>query len=376
MRWSWRIGSLAGIDIRVHATFLLLIAWVAWVYYREEPTLAAVASGVLFVLILFGIVVLHELSHSLTARRFGIETSEIVLLPIGGISRLERMPEDPRQELLVAIAGPALNIALAVALFGVLAVWRGPGALFDAGVVDGSLLATLVWVNVALAAFNLLPAFPMDGGRVLRAFLALWMERPRATQIAAYLGQAMAFLFVLAGFYGNPILVLIGVFVWLGAGTEAAMTQMEAAMKGYPVRLAMVGDPRSVSPGDSLRRPADLLLSGYQQEFPVEEDGQVVGWLTRKDLFSTLARLGPTARVADAMDHDFPAARPDDALFEAFRLLRERGRWGLPVVNGGGRLIGIVTADHVESFLKLEAALGQGEEPDRGDELGWAAARG
>ena len=173
MRWSWKLGAIAGIGIYVHATFLLLLAWVALIHYQQGRSLAAAASGLVFILTLFAIVVLHELGHALTARRFGIGTRDITLLPIGGVARLERMPEEPGQELLVALAGPAVNVALAAVLFVILVSVGGSPVLPSMTVLGGSWLARLMWVNVVLAVFNLLPAFPMDGGRVLRALLAL-----------------------------------------------------------------------------------------------------------------------------------------------------------------------------------------------------------
>ncbi len=231
MKWSWRIGRIAGIDVYVHATFLLLLAWVAISHYLENQRLADAAYGLFFIITLFGIVVLHELGHALTARRFGIRTRDITLLPIGGLARLERMPEAPRQELLVALAGPAVNVALAGMLLAILAFTSELVALNDVKLVGGSFLANLVFVNVALAVFNMLPAFPMDGGRVLRACLAMRMDYVRATQVAANIGQALALMLGFLGlFSNNPFLVFIALFVWMGAAQEASMVQMKAAL--------------------------------------------------------------------------------------------------------------------------------------------------
>jgi Zn-dependent protease len=241
MKWSWRIGRIAGIDVYVHATFLLLLAWVAVSHYSENQRLADAAYGLFFITTLFGIVVLHELGHALTARRFGIRTRDITLLPIGGLARLERMPEDPRQELLVALAGPAVNVVLASVLITILACTSGLAALNDVKLVGGSFVANFVVVNVALAVFNMLPAFPMDGGRVLRAFLAMRMDYVRATQVAANVGQALA---LMLGFIGltsnNPLLIFIALFVWMGATQEASMVQMKAALGGIPVQQVMI----------------------------------------------------------------------------------------------------------------------------------------
>lgn len=227
MKWAWRLGRLAGIDLYVHATFLLLVAWVA---LREYPYgIAAIGTSLVYIVALFAIVVMHELGHALTARRYGILTRDIILLPIGGVARLERMPRDPRQELLVALAGPAVNVAIATVLYGLLRL-TGSAPTADLYTVD--LLSStrafayqLVLVNIMLAVFNLLPAFPMDGGRVLRALLAMRMSSyARATTIAAWVGRALAVVLGVVGLYEfqNPFWVLIAIFVWMGAGSEAA----------------------------------------------------------------------------------------------------------------------------------------------------------
>ncbi len=226
MGWSWRIGRIAGIDVYVHFTFLLLLAWVGIEHYLAHGDIGEAMGGLAFILALFGIVVLHELGHALTARRFGIRTRDIILLPIGGVARLERMPDDPRQELLVALAGPAVNVVLAAVIYVVLSFGQGLSPVGEAMRVGGGFLEQLFWVNVSLALFNLLPAFPMDGGRVLRALLSLRMERVRATEVAARIGQGLALLLAFLGLFSNPMLVFIGLFVWLGASEESSMVQV------------------------------------------------------------------------------------------------------------------------------------------------------
>jgi Zn-dependent protease len=218
MKWSWKLGEVAGIGVHIHATFLLLLAWVALAHWIEERSLALVVEGVGFILALFACVLLHELAHALTAIRYGIKTRDITLLPIGGMAQLERIPEDPKQEVWVTLAGSAVNVVIALALFAWLQLTGGLEPLNKLSVTGGSFLMRLMVVNVFLVAFNLLPAFPMDGGRVLRALLAMRMEYTKATQIAAYLGQALAFLFGFIGLLTNPFLVFIALFVWIGAG--------------------------------------------------------------------------------------------------------------------------------------------------------------
>src|SRR5689334_24475590 len=273
MKWSWKIGTVAGIGLNVHATFFLLVAWVGITYWIQAGSAAAL-EGVAFILALFACVVLHELGHALTARRFGIRTRDITLLPIGGVSRLERIPDDPRQEVWVSLAGPAVNVAIAAALYAWLLLSQTLRPLSALTMAGGPFLERLLLVNVSLAVFNLLPAFPMDGGRVLRALLAMRMDYVRATQVSAHVGQAMALVFGLLGLFTNPFLVFIAFFVWIGAAQEASVVQMRTAMSGIPVSRAMLTDFHSVAPDDPAKRVLELILAGSQEDFPVVDGGQ------------------------------------------------------------------------------------------------------
>lgn len=361
MKWSWRIGTVAGIGIYVHATFLLILLWAGAVYYRETQSWAGVAWGVFVVMLMFGIVVLHELGHALTARRFDIKTRDITLLPIGGLARLERLPDKPIQEFFVAIAGPAVNVVLAIILGGILYLFGRPEVFVEIdqmtpGVVN--LLVTLFWVNIVLAAFNMLPAFPMDGGRVVRSLLALRLDYVQATQIAASIGQFMAFIFGMLGIFFNPWLVLIAIFVWLGASAESSMAQIKGALGGIPVRNAMIREFHTLSPHDPLQRAIEHILAGFQQDFPVEEDGRLVGILTRSALINALAREGRSGTVADAMERNFETADPYELLEGAFARLQGCNCRSLPVVRDG-RIVGILTMDNVGEFMMVQSALSE-----------------
>ncbi len=365
MGWSWRIGRIAGIDVYVHFTFLLLLAWVGVQYYLVGGSLAAALGGVGFILALFGIVVLHELGHALAARRYGIPTRDIILLPIGGVSRLERMPDDPRQELVVALAGPAVNVVLAAGLYVGAVLGRGLVPAGEAFQVGRSFLDRLFWINVSLAGFNLLPAFPMDGGRVLRALLGLRMDYVRATRAAALVGQGMALLFGFVGlFFGNPLLLFIALFVWIGAAEEASLAQARSALDGIPVQRVMVTDFRTLAPDDPLSRAVEYALAGFQLDFPVVEGDRLVGVLTRNDLVAGLGRYGPGAPVREVMQQDFVTAEPREMLQTALARLQDCGCHTLPVVQDG-RLLGLVTAEGLAEVLMIREALRRARRPLR-----------
>jgi Zn-dependent protease len=357
MKWSWKIGTFGGIDVYMHTTFLLLIGWVVLTNWFQARTIEGVVGGVAFILALFLCVVLHEYGHALTARRYGITTRDITLLPIGGVARLERMPDDPRQELWVALAGPAVNVAIATILFAWLAGTSAFEPLESLSVSSGSFVERLLAVNVSLVLFNLLPAFPMDGGRVLRALLALRMEYVNATLVAAAIGQGMAFLFGFIGLFTNPFLLFIALFVWIGAAQEAGMVQMRSALGNIPLSRAMITDFRTLSPRDPLGRAADLLLAGSQHDFPVTEDNRVVGILTRSDLGAALKQRGAMALVGEAMRRDFLTADAAEMLESASARLQTCNCHTLPVMRGG-QLVGLLTMDNLGEFLMIRSALG------------------
>ena len=370
MKWSWKLGSVAGIGLYVHATFLLLLAWVGVTYWLAGGS-AAAFDGIAFILALFACVVLHELGHALTARRYGIRTRDITLLPIGGVSRLERIPDDPRQEVWVSVAGPAVNVVIAAALYAWLLLsqtWRPLSALTMAG---GPFLERLLFVNVSLAVFNLLPAFPMDGGRVLRALLAMRMDYVRATQVSAHVGQAMALVFGLLGLFTNPFLVFIAFFVWIGAAQEASMVQMRTALSGIPVSRAMLTDFHTLAPEDPAKRVLELILAGSQQDFPVINGGQggrggqgghVAGVLLRSDVLKALAQRASDWRVRDIMRREFEVVDASDMLDTALARLQSCNCHTLPVTSRGA-LVGLLTMENVGEFLLIQSALGRSPQP-------------
>ena len=355
-RWSWKLATVAGIDVHVHGTFLLLMAFLAFGGLVAGQGLEVVARSTFLLLAVFTTVVLHEFGHALMAKRFGVRTQDITLLPIGGIARLEKMPEKPTQQLLVAFAGPAVNIAIALAIFVLLLLTKGQVAVETFRYADGSFLAQLMWINVSLAAFNLLPGYPMDGGRVLRALLAMRMPPERATQTAARVGQGVAMLFGLVGLFASPLLIVIAVFVWLGAQAEHSVSTVRVALAGLSVGQGMITDFKTVAPTDPISRAVDLTLAGFQQDFPVmDAQSRLVGVLTHADVLRGLADRGATASVQQTMRGEVETASPSEALDGALTRVHQNVCRVL-VVMDKEKVVGLLTPGNVGELIALEAA--------------------
>jgi len=356
MKWSLKIGRFAGIDVFVHVTFFLLVGWVALMHWQEGQSVPATLSGVILILAIFVCVVLHEYGHALMARRYGIPTRDIILLPVGGVARLEKMPTQPIQELWVALAGPAVNVAIAMGLYlwlNLTASWEPVQSLT---VSTGPFLERLMFVNIFMIAFNMLPAFPMDGGRILRALLALRMEYGRATHIAASFGRGMAILFGAIGFLYSPLLIVIAFFVWIGAGQEAAMAQMKASIGDIPAHQAMVRDFKVLSSDDSLRRAVEFTLGGYHKDFPVVSGGVLEGILRQTDLYKALSERDALASRVASVERGrlitVDAADPLDSVAAKFVDCECNS---LPVTQDG-KLVGLVTTDNLSAIMLIQAA--------------------
>ena len=350
MQWSFTIGRIAGTAIRIHITFLLLLLWIAVSDYRSGG-LEAAKSSVVFVLLVFACVVAHEFGHILTARNFGIKTHDVTLLPIGGVANMERIPEDPRQELLVAIAGPMVNVVIA----GLLIV-TGGFAVADLQSIDlekTTLVQRLALINISLIVFNLIPAFPMDGGRVLRALLAMRLGAQRATEIAAKLGQFFAFLFVAAGLFLNPMLVLIGMFIYLAAMSELQANAMHWFARDLTVAEGMERTVRSLPENALLSEAVEVLLASSQRAFPVINAMQMpVGLLDRDDLVLGLKGRGPDAAVSSVMRKPamIGVTMPlNDAVME----MNRQGLRSQIVVDGNARLAGMLTLENVAEMMMI-----------------------
>ncbi len=344
----FQLASFRGIRVYIHPTFWLLILWVGLSDFVRSRSLQTALGGVFFVFVLFACVVLHEFGHALTAQRYGIQTQDITLYPIGGVARLERIPEQPLQELWIALAGPAVNGLIALLLWLFL---RLPLSQLS----YPSFWSRLLSVNLLLAGFNLIPAFPMDGGRVLRALLALKLDYLQATSIAAQLAKAFAFLFGAIGLFSNPFLVFIAFFVWEGAEQETSMTRQRLSLSGLLVSQAMLTRYEVLRPDNTLKEAAQLLLASSQADFPVVENGRLVGMLTREALIQGLRQLGDDALVRESMIPNPTELQPHQRLDEAFVLLQQSDLRTLPVTDQG-ELIGLLTLENIGEFLLIRAA--------------------
>jgi stage IV sporulation protein FB len=356
MGWSLKIGSVAGTAVRMHVTFLLFLAWIFGVNYFTQGHQAA-WNGLLFMVLLFLCVLLHEFGHIFTARAFGVSTPDVILLPIGGVARLERIPEKPSEEFLIAIAGPLVNVAIAALLFVVAGAHPQLNRLANLDISGGGLIGQLAAVNLFLALFNLIPAFPMDGGRVLRALLATRLGYVRATEVAAMIGQGLAFVLGFLGLFGNPLLIFVAIFVYLAASAESHMVAIRAVSRGVPVTAAMMTQFATLTPEEHVDTAIETLLQTSQGEFPVVNGlGRPLGVLGRNELIRALKERGPGTRVGDAMTGPLPTLSHRSCLDEAFRLLQEKSVPAVGVINAAGRLIGFVTSATIAEMLMVQRA--------------------
>ena len=354
--------KVRGIQIRMHITFPLILVWGA-VQFGLLAGLGARGAvfGVLVTLLLFVIVVLHELGHSFVAQSYGITVRQIVLLPIGGVALLERIPEKPSQEFAIAIAGPLVNFGLAAVMavlglvLGVDLQLRGFGTVLQQ-LGEGSLQAIFSYIfvlNLFLGLFNLLPAFPMDGGRVLRALLASRMDYARATALAVAIGQGLAWLMGLWGFLGGGFfLILVAIFIYTGAGQEGRMVQLRSVLRDLTVGQAYSRHVKALTPRSTLREAIDITLNSFQSDFPICEGEQLVGLLTHTQVVKALHRTGPDSLVTDFMHKDLIPVSPDQSLYQAQKRLMGEGLDALPVVDAG-RFVGLVTSRDVNEVYSL-----------------------
>ncbi len=355
-KWSLNMGKVAGIPIFIHWTFFILIGWIFLMHFQMGHGVREGLSGMIFILALFACVVLHEFGHSLTAGRFGILTKDITIYPIGGIASLESLPARPSRELQVALAGPAVNVVIA----GILWIYlKSTGQTFNFGAMQNiemtgaSFVSNLMYANVVLAVFNLIPAFPMDGGRVLRSLLAMKMKPVKATSIAAKTGQFLAIGFVFFGFFYNFWLVFIGLFIFLGAGAESRAEEIKQALQGIRVMDVMQLKFGILNPDATLQMAAGHFLNSNEKSFLVIKDARVLGILGYKDVVDGLRKGKGDQKIEAFMQKDFHWLEKGEKLSDKFYLMLQ-GRQALFPVRDNGKLVGIVNLDEIHKWIQTK----------------------
>ena len=354
MKGSFKLIRFLGIDVFVHWTFFILVVWLGASFAARGSSVSEMVVASATVVALFACVVLHEFGHALAARRFGIGTTDITLLPIGGVARLERMPREPMQEFWVAVAGPAVNVVIAGVLAVVMFVLGRSNLTAANPLVGTSFLSNLFTINVVLIVFNMLPAFPMDGGRVLRSLLATRMNFLAATRVAARVGQMMAIVFAVLGLMGNPFLLFIALFVYMGAAGEVRMAEMNQLIGDLNVKSGMMTRFAVLDEKSDLGVAMRELLKGDQHDFPVLRDGQYVGMLRRADLMKAAESVGENAPVGDIASQGMTASE-DDSLEDLTLRMRQAGVTCVPVIEAG-LVVGLVTYNNVNELMSLRAA--------------------
>lgn len=348
--WTLQIAVVAGIPIRLHFTLLLFFTWIALTSSEQRGLIWP-----LFLVALFGCVLLHELGHALTARRYGIRTNDITLYPMGGIATIDGRPTG-KQELLIAAAGPAVNLLIALTLLPVIffTEHRLPDPSTELSRV--TILDALLFGNLSLALFNLIPAFPMDGGRILRAILSTRMPLERATKISVGIGQSLAIVFGFVGLIRHePIWMLVAFFVFVAASAELSTTVGRSLLAGHVAQDAMQTRFQTIQSGDTLDDAAKMLLEGSQHDFPVVFGEEVLGILSRTAIVQGLSAHGPSAYVAGHMNRNYKQARPDVPLEEIAEMLPSGGRSPILVMKNDA-LLGMITSENLSEFIVLEHA--------------------
>jgi Zn-dependent protease/CBS domain-containing protein len=356
MKYSLYLGKISGIRISVHWTFLILIVWIVFANMRSGLTFSEIVWSVTFVLTIFVCVILHELGHALTAQKFRIKTKEISILPIGGVAQLESIPENPKEELLVALAGPAVNILIAGLLYPFVSMGQELKQLDTlTRVGPENFFVSLMGINLWLALFNLIPAFPMDGGRVLRALLAFKLGHAKATRIAASIGQVLAMVFVFFGFFFNPFLIFIGFFIFLGAQAEAVYAQSRFLLKGFTVNDIVMHDVPFIDGEASIKEAVAKLLDGQNKNFVVNHLGKPAGTLSRDQIIKALGEQGENVSVNRVKDDDMVILTPEMPLEEAWHKLQQL-RKPLMLVMSNGHLSGVVDEENLAEFILIQTA--------------------
>jgi len=356
MKGTFKLGKIAGISLFIHWTFSLLLLFIVYINYKAGQNLTQILWSVLFILCIFLTVLLHELGHALTATKFGIKTKDITLLPIGGLARLERIPEKPSEELMVAFAGPLVNIALALVTSMFISLPNSSEemvAQLANGVNANNFFLNFYLVNILLAFFNLIPAFPMDGGRVLRALLSFKLKRHIATKIAARIGQLLALGFIFLGFFSNPFLIFIGIFVFIGAQIESEYTESKHILKGYTVRDVLMKQYPIIDYNETLETAVKLMLDSQNKCFLVTENNIPMGTLNRDQIIEALSKKEEETELSSIIDRNLIILQADSFLEDVFELVY-KNKSTLMLVMEDNQLIGTLDTENLLEFILIK----------------------
>lgn len=361
MKWSLFVGKIGGTKLYIHWTFVILLVWIFISNFRAGKDVQQGLWGVGFILILFACVLLHELGHAMAAKIYKIKTPKITLLPIGGVAQIEKMPEKPGQEFVVAIMGPLVNVVIGALVFLYLQISENFPTLNEIKemqLIDSGheLLFNLFIANIILFIFNLVPAFPMDGGRILRSLLLFSTNRKTATNIAARIGQIIAVVFVILGLMYNPWLVFIALFIFLGAGTEAAYESARASLEHHKVSEVLMHTYTRLSPQQTIEEVVEVLLDTQEKDFVVMEGENVVGTLSDRQMMIGLAKLGKQTTVAQVMNKDVIEFDLETALVDVYKQIMTVPSSVFPI-SQNGRFIGIVNRDNINEFIQIQDAM-------------------
>ena len=356
MKYSLSLGTIFGIKVQIHWSFLILLGWIVMKNMRSGSGTEQTLWSVLFILTIFLCVTMHEFGHALAARKFGIKTKDITLLPIGGLARLERIPEKPKEELIVALAGPLVNVVIVAVIYPFVHFTMDIANVKQLeSITSDNFIFNLMVINLWLAIFNLIPAFPMDGGRVLRALLAMKMQRHKATEIAVRIGQLAAVGFVILGIFSNPFLIFIGLFIIMGAQAELEMTKSGFMLKGIILKDVVMKNYESIDENETIETAVNKLLNGQSKNFLVTKNQQPIGTLSRDEIIEALQTGGNKLPIHNAMNKDliaFDANQPIDTIYQAMVISKNQ----FATVYENKILIGTVDLENILEYLMVKNA--------------------
>lgn len=357
MKGLFKLGTIAGIGIFMHWTFVFLIVFIVFVNYNNGQNPAQIAWSILFILSVFITVLLHELGHALVARKYNIKTKRITLLPIGGIAYLEQLPEKPSEELFVAFAGPLVNFVLALITYFFISIPRDSeelAAQLSNGINANNFFLNFYVVNFTLAIFNLIPAFPMDGGRILRALLAFRLDRSTATLIAVRIGQFIAVGFIFIGILSNPLLILIGIFVVFSAQIEAESMNIKNVLKGYTARDAVLKKYKTIEADEKLKKAVAIILNSEHKKFLVKQNDIVVGSLYKNQIIKALSEKSDEEYIYNVMDSVLSSIDINTPLEKIIDSVYEK-KSAVLLVKENEQLVGIIDADILSEFVLINS---------------------